>query len=111
MENLEEQLVSQFLNEQTVEIPDNGFSQRVIHALPSNREKRLNRMWVTLCTLVGVAFFYFGHGWQAILGMLRGIFADVLTYDWSLWNNPVTISICAVFLLFALTSHRLMQAV
>ncbi len=109
MENLEEQLVNQFLHEQTTEIPDNGFSQRVMNALPDNRERRLNHLWVALCTLIGVAAFYFGHGWIAIRGMFQGLMADIFTSDWSLWQNPLTLIMCAIFMLMVLTSYRLMQ--
>ena len=55
--DIDEQLVRQFFAEQTAEIPDNGFTQRVISRLPRRSEQRLNRLWTALCTLAGVILF------------------------------------------------------
>ena len=43
-EDRDELLVRKFFDENNVELPDNGFSNRVMRRLP-DRARRLNRIW------------------------------------------------------------------
>ena len=108
--DIDEQLVRQFFAEQTAEIPDNGFTQRVISRLPRRSEQWLNRLWIALCTLAGVILFMAGCGWNGIFGTLRGLWADASTTDWTLWQNPVMIYTMIVAVILGITSHELMEA-
>lgn len=42
-------LVKQFLNRNQKEIPDNGFSERVMHNLPGESPLIISRRWTLLC--------------------------------------------------------------
>ena len=106
----DEQLIRQFFTERMSEIPDDGFTQRVMNRLPSRTEQWLNRLWIAFCTIAGIVLFVAGCGWRGIWGTLRGLWADVATADWTLWQNPVMIYSMAIFVILAITSHELMEA-
>ena len=108
--DIDEQLIRKFFAEQTAEIPDNGFTLRVMNRLPGRSEQWLNRLWIALCTIVGVVVFFVGRGWSGILGTLRGLWADTATTDWTLWQNPLIIYSMVIFVILAITSHELMEA-
>ncbi len=52
-ENRDELLVRKFFEENKTELPDDGFSRRVMRRLP-DRARRLNRIWTAVCLLLGV---------------------------------------------------------
>lgn len=52
-EKRDELLVRKFFEENKIEIPDAGFSRRVMRRLP-DRTRRLNRIWTAICVAVGV---------------------------------------------------------
>ncbi|MBR1468916.1 MAG: DUF5056 domain-containing protein [Prevotella sp.] len=64
----DDELVAMFFDENRQELPDNGFSQRVMHTLPS-RSVWLSRIWTAACLLAGVVFFVWADG----LGQLRHV--------------------------------------
>ena len=51
-EKRDELLVRKFFEENKIEIPDAGFSRRVMRRLP-DRTRRLNRNWTAICVAVG----------------------------------------------------------
>lgn len=57
MENdRDELLVRKFFDENKFDVPDEGFSRRVMRRLP-DRARRLNRVWTAVCAVVGVLLF------------------------------------------------------
>lgn len=55
--NLEdEQLLQNFFADFKEEIPDDGFSEKVMSRLPDTSHRRLERWWQVACIVVGVAF-------------------------------------------------------
>ncbi len=52
-DNKDELLVKKFFEGNRIDLPDDGFSHRVMRRLP-DRERRLNRLWTALCVVVGV---------------------------------------------------------
>lgn len=51
----DEQLLAQFFGEHKLEdLPDEGFSQKVMNSLPDSRLVRLSRWWTAACILIGV---------------------------------------------------------
>lgn len=107
--NSDELLVSEFLSQHASPLPDDGFTRGVMSRLPDSNTQRLNHLWTGLCIAVGVVAFFLCNGWQAIGGTLHGLFADLLTTDWSLWHNPLSMYLCAMFALMSLAAHRLVQ--
>lgn len=66
MTETDDKLIRKFMQEQKQEIPDNGFSHKVIRKLPSsNREIRLSRVWTLFCIVVTAILFFSCNGIQA----------------------------------------------
>jgi uncharacterized membrane protein len=64
------------------QIADDGFTKRVMAALPDNsaaKVRRLSRLWTWFCILVGVALFFLLNGWAVLKATLLAIFNTVLT--------------------------------
>jgi uncharacterized membrane protein len=64
------------------QIADDGFTQRVMAALPDNsaaKVRRLSRLWTWFCVLVGLALFFLLDGWAVLKATLLAIFNTVLT--------------------------------
>ena len=94
----DEQLLMRFFDEHRRDIPDNGFTQRVMRQLPA-RTLRLSRIWTWLCWAVGIALFFFMDG----VGQLRNVFAslssDVVNIFSSMHYPLITIVLTSVVLL------------
>lgn len=52
----DEQLLQSFFADFKEEIPDDGFSERVMRQLPDTSHQRLERWWQVACVVFGVAF-------------------------------------------------------
>lgn len=72
-------LIQQFLAPlKTDEVADDGFSLRVLQALPNRRQERQSRVWTAFCLVVGALLFLFTRSWEPILAGLRHFFIDTL---------------------------------
>lgn len=77
-------LVEQFFSEASkTEIPDNGFSRRVMRMLPSRTEK-LARMWTIFCAVISLVLFFVLDVWQIILVNIEVFLHTLPTVDLSL---------------------------
>lgn len=66
MTETDDKLLREFMQQQKREIPDNGFSHKVIRKLPSpDREIRLSKVWTFFCIIVTVILFFTCNGIQA----------------------------------------------
>lgn len=75
----DDELLMQFFSAAKQEIPDNGFSEKVMQRLPQ-RARRMNRIWSTICFAAGMAIFLLFDG-IADLRMLAGqVMGDVCGY-------------------------------
>lgn len=74
----DEELVGKFFAEQSFDVPDQGFSNRVMRRLPG-RTVQLNRIWTAVCAVALVAVFILTKGWVALIGSFQGLFADTVT--------------------------------
>lgn len=74
----DEELIGKFFAEQTFDVPDQGFSSRVMRRLPGSTV-RLNRIWTAVCAVALVAVFILTKGWVALMGSFQGLFADTVT--------------------------------
>jgi uncharacterized membrane protein YcjF (UPF0283 family) len=61
------QLLEKFFQEaRQTEIPDNGFTQRVMQHVPDRKTQRLSRLWTTFCIVVAAVLFVLLRGWEII---------------------------------------------
>lgn len=60
----DELLVQSFFANARVEIPDDGFSDRVMASLPVERRVHWEYLWTAFCLFLGVAVFVLGNGWN-----------------------------------------------
>lgn len=68
MKTEDEILVNSFLKAQVKDIPDAGFTRRVIRRIP-NRASRYNRWWQIFCTAIFAVLFTLLNGFS-VLGHL-----------------------------------------
>ena len=65
-----DKLLIDFFAENRQEIPDNGFTRRVMRHLP-DRTRRISQVWVTFCFTLALVLFFVFDGLQQVLGTLR----------------------------------------
>ena len=65
MMETDDKLIREFFAKQKQEIPDNGFSRRVMHHLPY-RTGLLVKIWSVFITLVAVVLFFAYDGLQVL---------------------------------------------
>jgi hypothetical protein len=94
----DDKLLESFIQEaahQTIE--DNGFSQRVMHRLPS-RSDRLARLWTVFCIALGIALFIFLRGGELLLTYIEVWVRTIPTMQLPQINLPVMLVTVATLL-------------
>lgn len=74
----DEKLLESFFADCRVEVPDDGFSQKVMASLPVRKHARLEQIWLTLCLLLGASAFVVENGWGRILDVLSALKMELL---------------------------------
>lgn len=74
----DEKLLQSFFADCRVEVPDDGFSQKVMASLPVRKHARLEQIWLTLCLLLGASAFVVENGWERILDVLSALKMELL---------------------------------
>lgn len=74
-----------FANNRMEEVPDDGFSDRVMQALPGlepekalAKRRRLEHLWTAACVAVGIVAAVVCQGWEQIQGWLFSMKIDFL---------------------------------
>lgn len=98
----DEKLVERFLMQGRIDVPDRGFSRRVMRRLP-DRTARLTRWWTALCAVVGVVVVATSDVFSWGSGMLHGLLADVSTHE-PLLGSPVLTAFCGMVVLSLLSA-------
>lgn len=98
-DNKDELLVKRFFDDNRIEVPDDGFSRRVMRRLP-DRAACAGRIWTAVCAVVALLFFIKNDFLTMLWGTLKGLGNDIITND-ALRLNPqlVIISLLTVFVL------------
>lgn len=60
------------------QLPDNGFTHRVMTRLPE-RQLRLSRLWTAACIVLGVVVFTLIGGWNIIVAGIIGVLITMPT--------------------------------
>ena len=66
----DDKLLTAFFAGNRQEIPDNGFTRRVMRHLP-DRTHRISQVWVTFCFTLALVLFFAFDGLQQVQGTLR----------------------------------------
>lgn len=82
----DEQLLQAFFADNRMEeVPDDGFSDRVMQALPAleqeqawAKRRRLEHLWTAACVAVGIVAAVVCQGWEQIQGWLFSMKIDFL---------------------------------
>ena len=81
----DEQLLQSFFADCQTELPDNGFSDRVMAALPSTEaekaaimRRRMEHVWTLVCVAIGLIAAVVCQGWEQIQGFLFSMKIDIL---------------------------------
>lgn len=77
-QHTDEELLASFFTAQKAEIPDNGFSARVMRRLPRHA-RRLNQIWTTFCFAIAMALFLLFDGIAELRHVASDIIADITT--------------------------------
>lgn len=75
----DDQLLEQFFSSFKRDIPDDGFSHKVMRKLPL-RAKRANAVWSIFCLMVGVALFIVFNGLGDLRAIASNFVGDVIGY-------------------------------
>ena len=94
-----DKLIQEFFAKQKQEIPDNGFSRRVMHHLPY-RTGLLVKIWSVFITLVAVVLFFAYDGLQAVAGTARDIFVSMVQSGAATGIDLKSLIIAAAVLMF-----------
>lgn len=97
MTKIDDNTISMFMKEQKQEIPDNGFSRRVMRSLP-DRSRRLNRIWSALCIAISISLFFIFNGFEVIYNVPREIFTSGMNHSFSALNQQTLLLIGGVIL-------------
>ena len=81
----DQRLQAFFADNRMEEVPDDGFSDRVMQALPAleqektwAKRRRLEHLWTAACVAVGVVAAVVCQGWEQIQGWLFSMKIDFL---------------------------------
>ena len=74
---IDDELLAKFFeNNKIGDIPDDGFSDRVMHTLPKHNEW-LNTLWTAVCAIAIFAYFIFCNGFNVLKLAILNICGDV----------------------------------
>lgn len=73
----DEELLTSFFDAHTIEIPDEGFSARVMRRLP-RRAKRLNQIWATICFGAAMALFVLYDGTEQVHDLMTTVWGNII---------------------------------
>lgn len=76
LNDADEQLLQAFFADHQEEIPDDGFSQRVMQHLPAPSHRRMERWWQVACIVMGVVFIV---STQMVSSLEDSLFASKVT--------------------------------
>ena len=85
MTKADEQLLQSFFADCQTELSDDGFSDRVMEALPvletekaAARRRRMEHLWTFVCVAIGIIAAFVCQGWEQIQGFLFSMKIDFL---------------------------------
>lgn len=113
---IDDELLAKFFeNNKIGYIPDDGFSDRVMHTLPKHNEW-INTLWTAACAIAIFAYFIFCNGFNVLKLAILNIFGDVsgaaVSFNFGkvtpvlIYLAVVTITIVAAYNVIIRERHR-----
>ena len=96
----DDKLLTAFFAGNRQEIPDNGFTRRVMRHLP-DRTHRISQVWVTFCFTLALVLFFAFDGLQQVLGTLRETFTTAALSGMT-ELDPKSLLVAGIVLLYLL---------
>ena len=115
--NEQDKLTEKYFREYRQEIPDDGFSRRVMNRLPGERTRRLDWLWTAMCVAACITVFFLTDGWQQLTGNVRSMATETVQWvsmevakrDWLWLRNAAYVAI-AVTCLVAMKFREWLKA-
>jgi len=87
-----------FLAAREQQLPDNGFTERVMQQLPETlaadqRARQLSWLWTAFCIILGICLFIWFRGWIMVVTIVEVFFTTV-----TIENNLMTLLLCSAVL-------------
>lgn len=79
MEN-DDKIINRFFQDNLKEIPDSGFTERVMRHLPARRGQLWSSLWTILCTLAGLILFFVWDGLASLREIIVNTAGDLVGY-------------------------------
>lgn len=109
MTEIDNKLIQDFLAPAKQELEDNGFSQRVMRALPKQRDAhKLSQQWTVCCTLIGIVTFIYMDGWKEVFSWLRETYIALMKHN--VFDLDPTMLLTVGAILSGLTFYRALSA-
>lgn len=86
----DDELLEHFFGVSHFELPDEGFSSRVMQRLPQ-RARRMNQIWTTVCFAVAMALFVLFDGVAELRTMASNILGNAIGHIVSVQLNLYTL--------------------
>ncbi len=97
MENdSDDKLIRNYLKQTEKELPDEGFSVRVMHHLPGRAECFV-QIWIAICLILGVLLFVHIDGYQLLTDLMQKIGINLLDSG-ILRQNPLHLSLVSTLI-------------
>lgn len=99
MQEINDKLIEDFLNGNKKDIPDNGFSQRVMKQLPY-RTPLVARLWTGGCFIVTALLFIVLDGFELIYKAIQDAFETLILQGVSSHIDTHSLAIAGIVLLY-----------
>lgn len=98
----DDQLLGAFFSENTISVPEDDFTERVMQGLPE-RKNRLARIWTWLCIIAGVVFLVASKFWLVIYNLLKDMLLGIKPEQFS--NVNITHYVLALLIISVLMGY------
>lgn len=101
-------LLGAFFAENTIEVADDGFTERVMQRLPE-RSSRLNRIWTWICVVAGVMFLVVTKSWLTLCALAKSMLLSIDLKQFAEINFVpyiVAMLVISMFLGYSLAEQR-----
>lgn len=82
----------------SMQIADNGFSDRVMRQLPRRNVSKLSHLWTAICCTAAITLFILTRGWE-LIGYTLLMLINHLPTQQQLWLTALSAAVAGIVLL------------